>query len=201
MWRSRDGVTWTAETLGPEFEQANFMDIAWTGRTWLVGGSVGPVQPQSGGIVEAPNTKGAVWLLDSSGSWQTANFGKAAWGISEVAVAEGGLVATGEVADSKNGSFWWSADGNDWTPLANVPFPVASDGASIVGQQYASGDWIAYSLSSDGQQWQSLPDQGELTTRPRWGLRPEADGAFLLGTRFLITSTDGLIWPTEITRP
>jgi hypothetical protein len=201
MWRSTDGITWMPESLGQEFEQANFFDIAWTGTTWLVGGSVGPVQQQSGGVTEAPNSKAAIWRLDESGSWQKADFGKAAWAVSELTVGANGIIATAELADTKNGAYWRSADGTDWTPLTSVPFPVASDGNAIVGQAYASGDWIAYSLSTDGQQWQGLPDQGELTTRPRWGLRPEADGAFLLGSKLLITSSDGLLWPTEVTRP
>jgi hypothetical protein len=68
-----------AEDAWQEFEQANLADIAWTGSTWLIGGSVGPIQ-QSGGVVEPPSTKAAIWRAEDSGSWQRAT-SEAAWNI------------------------------------------------------------------------------------------------------------------------
>lgn len=201
IWSSTDGVSWTLEDLGQEFEQANLADIAWTGSTWLIGGSVGPIQ-QSGGVVEPPSTKAAIWRADDSGSWQRADFGKAAWNIRELSESSGGIVAAAEAGDSTQADkFWWSADGTDWTPASGIPMPAASDGQRLIGLAFATGDWIAYSISMDGQQWQDLPDSGDLATRPRWGIRPQGDLAFLIGDRLFVTSSDSFLWPALITHP
>jgi len=201
LWHSADGGNWSADALGDEFFQAHFRDVAWTGSTWLIGGSVGVEAAQSGGVVEPPDTKASIWKADASGAWLKGDFGHAAVAISELYVASDGVVAVGDSGGNAGDAAWRSADGTDWTRLELAGLPATSDGSSIVATAFATGDWHAYSISTDGEQWHGLQDAGELTTRPHWQARPQADNAFLIGDQLLVTSGDGLIWPAVISRP
>jgi hypothetical protein len=181
IWTSADGLTWHTATLhAVTFAGAHFRTIKASGSGYVVGGSTGDAEPQSGGVSPPSIGKAAAWWSTDGASWLTAAVSQSSVvgaAILDIEVAKDGMVAVGSTATSKGGAAWRSADGRTWQPrgqpdlsinesIVTPSGSIVGDGTHLLTVDY-SANAIDYWVSSDGSTWAKLGAAGATDSMPR----------------------------------
>ncbi|MFN8623554.1 MAG: hypothetical protein U0869_22675 [Chloroflexota bacterium] len=200
-WRSADGIAWTAARFsGKGAASAQVMDLAATPGGWVMVGATGAHEVPRGGVGTPNGSKGAAWTSTHGETWARAAVegrGKQVE-LRRVFVGRDGLIATGALDGGHVGAAWTSTDGTAWTLVPPTdgrlpePWPVASDGTTIIGTAYggAIDAPLTWSASTDGVAWRPLAATGETGTLPTWSGDGAADAAWLSGGRLLVQAEE-----------
>jgi len=132
VWSSADGVTWQADVAsGAPFGKLDSMSVvAYSGRLWIIGGTVGGLSPVSNYVWSSAD--GQTWVQANSGnsslpprsSGSAFAFDNRLW-----------LVGGRDFNFSPVDSIYYSLDGANWVLAGSLPSARATGGAFLLNNQ------------------------------------------------------------------
>lgn len=122
VWRSADGLAWTAET-DPAFQFVTPEEVVALGDSLYLFGTISTCDALiSEGCVESPDAGWAVWRSAVGGPWERLpqfpqmQFG----GVDGVAATASSLLAFGWTGDDAQAIAWTSTDGENWSATTDL---------------------------------------------------------------------------------
>lgn len=163
VWRSHDGLTWTADGASGTFSGGRIWGIAAKGGTLVAVGTSG--DPNYG--------PAAAWRWSEATGWQRGRIGPdAAGAMLAVAVTASGFVAVGQNGHDDGALAWTSPDGLVWTAAPDQPafhhslMPVRMQSVVAGSSGLIAGGWRSDAGNGSAVTWTSL--DGVTWNGPVW---------------------------------
>ncbi len=183
VWRSNDGLAWTADSAPGAFAGGRIWGIAAKGGTLVAVGTNG--DPTYG--------PAAVWRWTEATGWQRGSIAPDATGaMLAVAVTASGFVAVGQNGHDDGALAWRSPDGLSWTAAPNQPAfhyfssPTRMQSVVVGPTGLVAGGWRSDAGNGSAVTWTSK--DGVTWIGPTW--EPSFSGGQITG---LAVSSGGLV--------
>lgn len=123
VYRSADGIAWTAEEPPPDLASTRVGALAAWNHRVILGG-----QHVVGGSAVA-----AVWLDEPTGWRRVVLPEGTGYALSSIVVSDQGVMAIGRSATDHPAATWWSTDGITWNPARLEGIAMGYIAASVAG--------------------------------------------------------------------